>query len=173
MKIERFEFQSKLYLILDNFLKYTIPIFYFLVAVMFYLRTYDSCQIKITITQIGGTVIILLWFIKLLENLKEAKSFYFNNWQIVVPFVLFLLSGLQSHLFMSPLKKASGMELIRRVIYMFSVIIIMKEINSIEKFKRVIKWLLAALFIATFYGIIQFLDIKYFPPNPAVGLDPF
>ncbi|MCS7230816.1 MAG: O-antigen ligase family protein [Elusimicrobiota bacterium] len=173
MKIERFEFQSKLYLILDNFLKYTIPIFYFLVAVMFYLRTYDSCQIKITITQIGGTVIILLWFIKLLENLKEAKSFYFNNWQIVVPFVLFLLSGLQSHLFMSPLKKASGMELIRRVIYMFSVIIIMKEINSIEKFKRVIKWLLAALFISTFYGIIQFLDIKYFPPNPAVGLDPF
>lgn len=173
MKLVKSELQSKLYFLSDNLLKYSIPIFYFLVSIMFYLRTYDSCQIKITITQIGGTAIILLWFIKSLENLKETKEFYFNNWQIVLPFVLFLLSGLQSHIFMSPLKKASGMELIRRVVYMFSAIIIMKEIDSIEKLKRIVKWLLMALFISTFYGVIQYLDIKYFPPNPAVGIDPF
>lgn len=173
MKISQPEFPTRLYLILDNLLKYSLPVFYFLIAVMFYLRTYDSCQIKITIFQIGGTVMVLLWFLKSLENLKETKEFYFKNWQITLVFVLFLLSGIQSHIFMSPLKKASGMELIRRVIYMLSVLVIMKEIDSIEKFQRMIRWLLAALFISTFYGIIQYLDIKYFPPNPAVGLDPF
>jgi putative inorganic carbon (HCO3(-)) transporter len=32
---------------------------------------------------------------------------------------------------------------------------------------------LLALFLATFYGIIQYLDGKYFLPNPEPGLDPF
>ncbi|MCS7152219.1 MAG: O-antigen ligase family protein [Endomicrobia bacterium] len=164
---------SYLYLLFDSLIKYHIPILYFLIAVMFYLRTYDSCQIKITLTQIGGSVLILLWLLKFVENPKDEIKFYINNWQVILPFVLFLLSGLQSHIFMSPLKKASGMELYRRVIYMCTAIIVIREINSFDKLSRVIRWLLAALFISTFYGIIQYLDGKYFPPNPASGLDPF
>lgn len=162
-----------LYFLFDNLIKYSIAILYFLIAVMFYLRTYDSCQIKITLTQIGGSVLILLWVLKFLENPKDECKFYISNWQLILPFVLFLLSGLQSHVIMSPLKKASGMELIRRVIYMLTAILVIREINSFEKFNRIIRWLLLALFVSTFYGIIQYLDVKFFPPNPASGLDPF
>ncbi len=162
-----------LYLLADNIIKYFLPILYFLIAVMFYLRTYDSCQIKITLTQIGCSVVILFWFIKFLENPKEEINFYLSNWSVILPFVLFLFSGLQSHLFMSPLKKASGMELIRRILYMLIAIVAIREINSLEKLKRIVRWLLLALFISTFYGIIQFLDTRFFPPNPAAGLDPF
>lgn len=165
--------KSYLYYLLDNLIKYGTPVLYFLISVMFYLRTYDSCQIKITLTQIGFTTLILLWLIKFFENPKEEINFYFSNWELVLPFVLFLLSGVVSHVFMSPLKKASGMELYRRVIYMVTAIMLIREINSEEKFKRIIKWLLAALFVSTFYGCIQFLDEKFFPPNPAAGLDPF
>jgi tetratricopeptide (TPR) repeat protein/O-antigen ligase len=164
---------SYLYCLFDNLIKYGIAILYFLIAIMFYLRTYDSCQIKITLTQIGGTFIILLWILKYLENPGSTTKFYLSNWQIVLPFVMFLLSGLQSHFIMSPLKYASGAELVRRIIYMLTAIIVIREINSLEKISRIIRWLLFALFISTFYGIIQYLDGKFFPPNPAVGLDPF
>ncbi len=174
MKIIQVESKSSyLYYLFDNLIKYSIAILYFLIAVMFYLRTYDSCQIKITLTQVGGTLIILLWLLKYLENPKQTTEFYLQNWQIVLPFVMFLLSGLQSHFLMSPLKYASGAELVRRIIYMLTAIIVMREINSLEKFNRIIRWLLFALFVSTFYGIIQYLDGKFFPPNPAVGLDPF
>lgn len=162
-----------LYYLIDNIIKYYIPILYLLISVMFYLRTYDSCQIKITLTQIGGSVLILLWLLKFLENPKETIKFYLANWQIIVPFVLFLLSGLQSHIFMSPLKKASGMELYRRVIYMLTAIVVIREVNSIEKFNRFLRWLFMALFISTFYGIIQYIDGKFFLPNPEPGIDPF
>jgi tetratricopeptide (TPR) repeat protein/O-antigen ligase len=164
---------SYFYFLFDNLIKYGIAVLYFLVAVMFYLRTYDSCQIKITLTQIGGSVIILLWILKYLENPKQTTKFYLQNWQIVLPFVLFLLSGLQSHFLMSPLKYASGAEVVRRIIYMLTAIVVIREINSLEKFSRIIRWLLFALFVSTFYGLIQYLDGKFFPPNPAVGLDPF
>ncbi len=162
-----------LYLLFDNIIKHFIPILYFLIAIMFYLRTYDSCQIKITLTQVGGTVLILLWSLKFLESPKETFKFYKNNLVIIVPVILFLLSGIFSHLVMSPLKKASGMELIRRVVYMTTVLVIIREINSLEKFNRMFRWLMLALFVATFYGIIQYLDWKYFLPNPEPGLDPF
>lgn len=162
-----------LYFLFDNIIKYSISILYLLIAVMFYLRTYDSCQIKITLTQIGGSVIILFWLLKFLEDPRQTTKFYLSNWQIVLPFVLFLLSGIQSHFLMSPLKKASGMELYRRVIYMLTAIIVIREINSLEKFNRILRWLFLALFISTFYGIIQYIDGKFFLPNPEPGIDPF
>ncbi len=162
-----------LYFLFDNIIKYSISILYLLIAVMFYLRTYDSCQIKITLTQIGGSVIILFWLLKFLEDPKDTTKFYLYNWQILLPFVLFLLSGIQSHFLISPLKKASGMELYRRVIYMLTAIVVIREINSLEKFNRILRWLFLALFISTFYGIIQYIDGKFFLPNPEPGIDPF
>jgi O-antigen ligase/Tfp pilus assembly protein PilF len=167
------EYNNYLFHFFDNIIKYSIAILYLLIAVMFYLRTYDSCQIKITITQIGGTFLILFWLLKYLENPKETTKFYLTNWQIVLPFLLFLLSGLQSHIFMSPFKKISAMELIRRIIYMLTAILVIHEVNSTEKFNRIFCWLFTALFISTFYGIIQYLDVKFFLPNPEPGIDPF
>lgn len=173
VNISEVEKHSYLYLLMDNLIKFFVPVWYLLIAVMFYLRTYDSCQIKITLTQIGGAVLILLWVVKFLESPKKVFEFYKQNLVVLLPVILFLLSGIYSHLVVSPLKAASGMELIRRVVYMFVVLIVAYEFNSLEKVQRLVRWLLLALFIATFYGIIQYLDGKYFLPNPEPGIDPF
>ena len=57
-------------------LMYGVPILYFLISVAFYLRTYDSAQIKITLIQMGGTVLLAAWLIKLIE---EDASLFFRN----------------------------------------------------------------------------------------------
>ncbi|MDI6641543.1 MAG: O-antigen ligase family protein, partial [Elusimicrobiota bacterium] len=68
----------------------------------------------------------------------------------------------------------SGMELIRKSVYFGIALLVMKEFNSEEKIKRLLNWLFFACFIATFYGIIQFLDTRFFPGGMGErGLDPF
>jgi hypothetical protein len=44
------------------------PVFYFLIAVSFYLGTYDSAQIKITIFHIGGLLLIMAWLLLKIEE---------------------------------------------------------------------------------------------------------
>jgi hypothetical protein len=41
---------------------FSLPLTYFLVSISFYLRTYDSAQIKITLTQAGCGMVVLFWF---------------------------------------------------------------------------------------------------------------
>ncbi|MDI6757491.1 MAG: O-antigen ligase family protein, partial [Endomicrobiia bacterium] len=146
------------------------PVFLFLVAVMFYLRTYDSAQIKITIAQIGGTAIFALFLVKLLE--ENSWSFFVKNNILTLPVTMFLISAVISY-FRSPFPWASGYELIRRVVYFTLAMVIMKEFADRRSVDRLIKWVMYAAFVSAFYGIIQFLDGKFFPPNPEVGLDPF
>lgn len=149
---------------------YGLPILYFLISVAFYLKTYDSAQIKITLIQIGGTILLASWIIKLLE--ENSLPFFKKNLIIVAPLILFLLSGVIST-FLSPLKLASINELYRRIFYIAFALIAIKEFDSDEKFKRMFFWLYAAAYIATIYGVIQFLDFRFFPGNPEPGLDPF
>ncbi|MBU2614470.1 MAG: O-antigen ligase family protein, partial [Elusimicrobia bacterium] len=155
----------------EKIIKHFLPILYFSVSLAFYLRTYDSCQIKITLIQIGGALILMLWLIKLIE--EYDTNYFKKNLVVIIPILLVLLSNTISHL-RSPLQYASGMELIRKVIYFGIALIIMKEFNSEEKIKRLLGWLFFACFVATFYGIIQFLDTRYFPQGMSErGLDPF
>lgn len=151
-------------------LVYLTPIFYFLVAVSFYLRTYDSAQIKITIVQIGGAILLAMFLSKVIE--ENSWQFFVKNNIFILPLLAFLLSGIISF-FRSPLVWASGFELIRRVVYFTLAMVILKEFNDKKKINRLINWILAATFVSTSYGIIQFLDTRYFPPNPEPGLDPF
>ncbi len=145
-------------------------VFYFLVAVMFYLRTYDSAQIKITIVQIGGVVLLAMLLAKIIE--ENSWNFFAKNATYVAPILTFFVSAVISY-FRSPFVWMSGHELIRRVVYFTLPLVIMKEFNSRKKVDRLLNWVLAATFVSTFYGLIQFLDGKYFPPNPEPGLDPF
>ncbi|MFH1368568.1 MAG: O-antigen ligase family protein [Elusimicrobiota bacterium] len=151
-------------------LAYGLPILYFLISIAFYLRTYDSAQIKITLIQIGGAVILAAWLIKLIE--ENGFPFFKKNLIVVAPFLLFLLSGAISTA-LSPLKLASINELYRRIFYITFALVVIKEFDSNEKLKRLFFWLYAAAYVATVYGVIQYLDVKYFPPNPEQGLDPF
>jgi len=156
---------------LEKIIKHFLPILYFTVSIAFYLRTYDSCQIKITLIHIGGAILLALWIIKLLE---EYDSEYFKKYLVVLlPILLVILSNVVSHL-RSPLKYASEMELIRKMIYFGIALLVMKEFNSEEKLKKLFGWLFFACFVATFYGIVQYLDTRFFPGGMEnKGLDPF
>ena len=57
--------RSALAALISRVIAQLLPVTYFLVTVSFYLRTYDSAQIKITLTQIGCSAVILLWFVQL------------------------------------------------------------------------------------------------------------
>lgn len=151
-------------------LAFGLPILYFLISVMFYLRTYDSAQIKITLIQLGGAVLLATFLIKLLE--EDSMPFFKKNLIIIAPFLLFLASGVISAAF-SPFKLASLNELYRRIFYIVFSLIVLKEFDSEDKMKRLYFWLYAAAYVATIYGIIQYLDVHFFPKNPEPGLDPF
>ncbi|PKN00768.1 MAG: hypothetical protein CVU77_08395 [Elusimicrobia bacterium HGW-Elusimicrobia-1] len=146
------------------------PVFLFLVAIMFYLKTYDSAQIKITITQIGGTALLTFFLIKILE--ENSWKFFADNNILTLPVAMFMASAVISY-FRSPFPWASGNELIRRIVYFALAMIIMKDFSDRRSVDKLIKWVLAAAFVSAAYGIVQFLDGKFFPPNPEPGLDPF
>ncbi len=154
----------------EEFISCGLPVLYFLIAVGFYLRTYDSAQIKITTVQIGGALILAVWLIKIIET--DIVSFFKKNILIIFPLILFLLSGIISHLH-SAFPLASANELIRRSIYMGIAMLAISEFNSREKMSRLFNWLIAATFIVTIYGLIQYFDTRYFPGPPEPGLDIF
>ena len=154
----------------SKFILYGLPIFYFLVAVSFYLGTYDSAQIKITIVQIGGMALICSWLI------YKFEGDFFNNFRkniiVLLPIILFLLSGLVS-LLHSPFHLASLNEFTRRFIYCFLAIIIIDCFDNKKSLKRIVNFLIFATYIVCIYAVIQFIDTRYFPAPPAKGLDPF
>lgn len=162
--------ENKIIGIADKIMLYGLPILYFLISIAFYLRTYDSAQIKITLIQIGGTILVAAWLIKLIE--ENGWSFYKKNMAVVLPLLAFLVSGIISYIY-SPFTYASGNELIRRVFYMCMALIAIKEFNSEDKLRRLFGWLMFATFVATLYGVVQYLDTRYFPRPPEPGLDPF
>jgi tetratricopeptide (TPR) repeat protein len=151
-------------------LMFGVPILYFIISIAFYLKTYDSAQIKITLMQLGGTILLATWLIKLFE--ENSKDFFKRNIALILPLIAFLVSGIVSYVH-SPLPLASANELARRVFYISFALIVVKEFDSEQKMKRLFNWLIAAAFIAAIYGVIQYFDGKFFPPNPEPGLDPF
>ncbi|MFH1540459.1 MAG: tetratricopeptide repeat protein [Elusimicrobiota bacterium] len=147
------------------------PIFCFLVTIAFYLKTYDSCQIKITICQIGGTILVAVFLIKLLEKLENpfpSGSFY-----LILPVTLILISSIFSAS-ISPLKNWFGTldEFARRIFYIALFFVIISEFRSEKSQKWLLNWFFVSAFVPVFYGVIQFFD-RFYPPGPTVGLDPF
>jgi putative inorganic carbon (HCO3(-)) transporter len=154
----------------SKFVLYGLPLFYFLVAVSFYLGTYDSAQIKITIVQIGGILLILSWLVY-----KFEYDFFYNfkkNIIILLPILLFLTSGLISY-FHSPYQLASTNEFVRRFIYCFLAIIIIDCFEDKNNLLRLVKFLIFATYVVCIYAVVQFIDTRCFPPPPEKGFDPF
>jgi tetratricopeptide (TPR) repeat protein len=153
----------------STLIAYWLPLLYFLIAVAFYLKTYDSAQIKITMIQIGGTILLGIWLVKIIES---DLIFFKRNILVIFPLLAYLLSGIFSF-WHSPFVYASSNELVRRVIYISIALIVISEMNTEEKMRRLFTWLTAATFVVCIYGLIQYLDFKFFPSPPEPGLDPF
>jgi len=154
----------------SRLLSWGIPFFYFLTSIAFYLRTYDSAQVKITIVQMLGTVLIGLFYVMLLSRWRRIDGSRIGP--LAIPLGISLVSGLLS-LALCAYPGNSLDEVLRRVFYAHLALIVLFEIKTLERMKRLVKFLLAATVIASVYGLMQHLDFRFYR-NPMPGwLDPF
>lgn len=150
---------------------WALPVTYFLVTVAFYLRTYDSAQIKITFTQVGCGAVILFWSLQLL--FQKRWPFEKKDLPIVAPFLASLASGITSYA-QSSFREGSLDEFSRRVFYVFMALIVIAEFRGMDRQRRLLRWLVAAFAVTVFYGFLQYFDNRLFPAGMGTqGLDPF
>ena len=152
-------------------IEYGFPLMCFALAISFYLVTYDSCQIKISIVHIGGVVFFTIWLLKILETKGYKNIFAPSNAaynKLLIPVLLVLLSGIVSY-FLTPFKVVSLEELLKKIIYISIFFLIVFEFDDFKKFERLILWLILGALISSLYGIVQFLGLDPFPWKGAFG----
>jgi tetratricopeptide (TPR) repeat protein/O-antigen ligase len=147
-----------------------LPLVYLLVSDSFYLRTYDSAQVKITLLQMGGFALVGLWVSLLV--LEGRKAFRKEDFVFLAPFFAYLVYVLVSFLH-APYKGPSVDDLIRYTLYMSVSLIVLREFNE-SAINRLTKVLIVTAYISVLYGLIQFLDTRLLPSKDAgPGIDPF
>ena len=122
------------------------------IALAFYLVSYDSCQIKITILQIGGAIILATWLFRALQDSKFTKQRLF--WDL--PVLLYLLWGIIVFI-KTPFKSSMSVvdELIRLVYYTGIYLAVSDYFSQDRKMKVLANFLLATVTCAIIYGFVQ------------------
>jgi len=166
---QRITLQQHMSYICSRLLAYGLPLLFFLVTVSFYLKTYDSAQVKITFTQIGTLFLMGVWGLKMVAD--GRLPFTRKDLLYVAPFLAYLASGLIAW-YHSPFKAWAFEETARRVFYMMISLIMIAEMGSRERMTRLWRWLMAAALVTVGYGLIQYLDSRFFDIGQA-GIDPF
>ena len=146
-----------------------LPLLYLLICDAFYLRTYDSAQVKITLVQTGGVCLFSLWLCRLLEEGFVAVTK--DDLVILAPFLAYLAYGIFSFIH-APYHWSSTDFFLRRIFYMTVPLILIQEFNE-KAVQRLIKILIIAAWISVGYGCLQWFDIHFFPLGPGNGPDPF
>jgi len=147
-----------------------VPLLYLLISDTFYLRTYDSAQVKITLLQMGGFGLIGMWVSLLL--LEGRRAFRREDFIFLAPFFAYLLHVLISFSH-APYPGPSVDDFVRYTIYMSVTLIVIREFTK-DAIDRLTKVLIITAYIAVLYGLVQFLDFHFFPPkDQGPGLDPF
>ncbi len=158
---------------IQSFLHKTIiwwlPLLYFLISSLFYLRTYDSAQVKITIMQMGGLALLTLWLSRLIEAGGAALSR--EDLVCLSPFLAYLLVGILSFIH-APYRMASVDFFIRHFFFMSVALIVIYEFDA-EASERLTKILIWTAWVAVGYGFLQVIDTHFFPPGVGHGIDPF
>ena len=148
-----------------------IPIMYLLISDTFYLRTYDSAQVKITLLQMGGFSLLGLWVSLLIMEGKRVLEK--ADFLLFAPFLAYLLYVWISFIH-APYHGPSVDDLVRYTLYMSVALIIVREFSK-KDIDRLTKILLITGYISILYGFVQFLDTRFFPSKEmgGGGLDPF
>ncbi len=136
-------------------LKYIIPVALSTIAVHFFLQTYDSAQIKITILETAGPIILMIWLvrrIKLGSFIPPSTRKY-----AVIPALLFFISGLVSFLFSNFRLETFEPGLLRRIVYIGVFLAVIYEYDREKDFMRIMRWVLASAALITSYGLVQYL----------------
>ncbi|MDE2489838.1 MAG: O-antigen ligase family protein [Elusimicrobia bacterium] len=146
-----------------------LPILYFLISSLFFLRTYDSAQVKITMMQMGGLGLLTLWLCRL--TLAGRRAFSKEDLVCLSPFLAYTLVGILSYLH-APYHMASTDFFLRHMFYMSVALIAIYEFDQ-ASVQRLFDWLIWAAWVAILYGTVQFVDTRWFPPGIGNGIDPF
>lgn len=147
-----------------------LPLLYLLISDTFYLRTYDSAQVKITLLQMGGIGMLGLWVSLLV--LEGRKAFRREDFVFLAPFAAYLFYVIVSF-FHAPYMGPSVDDFVRYTLYMSVTLIVIREFTTGDV-ERLTKVLIITAYIAILYGVVQFLDTRFFPPkDQGPGLDPF
>ncbi|NLI09899.1 MAG: tetratricopeptide repeat protein [Elusimicrobia bacterium] len=147
-----------------------LPWLYLLISSAFYLRTYDSAQVKITLVQMGGITLMGLWLSLLFSEGK--KAFKKDDFVFLSPFLAYL-AYVWISFFHAPYKGPSVDDLIRYTIYMSVSLIVIREFDkkAIDRLTKILTW---TAYIAVGYGFLQLIDTRFFPPpREGSGIDPF
>jgi putative inorganic carbon (HCO3(-)) transporter len=151
-------------------LQFFLPYLYLLISSAFYLRTYDSAQVKITLVQMGGITLLGLWLALLF--LEGKKAFKKDDFIFLSPFIVYLFYVIISFLHV-PYKGPSVDDLIRYTIYMTVSLIVIREFD-LNAINRLTKILIITAYIAILYGVVQWIDTRFFPGGSVFnGFDPF
>lgn len=152
-------------------LQFMIPLLYFLISSSFYLRTYDSAQVKITLLQMGGITIGIMWFSLLI--LEGKKAFLKDDFLFLSPFIAYFFYMIFSFINV-PYKEWALDDFIRYLLYTLISLIVIREFD-IKAIDRLTKFIIASAWVASFYGIVQWIDVTFFPKDrfPQSGFDPF
>lgn len=146
-----------------------LPLLYLLISSLFFLRTYDSAQVKISMMQMGGLGLLTMW----LARLAVAGRHALNREDLVClsPFLAYLFWGVFSYL-KAPYHMSSTDFFLRHLFYMTAALITIYEFDA-AAVARLFKILIWTAWIAIGYGALQFVDNSMFPPGPGKGIDPF
>ena len=147
-----------------------LPLLYLLISDAFYLRTYDSAQVKITLLQMGGFSLLGMWLGLLF--LEGRKAFRRADFVFLAPFFAYLAYAVIGFA-RAPYPGPSVDDFVRYFLYMSVGLIVIREFGHLA-LERLTRVLLAAAYIAVLYGLVQFIDTRFFPPKEVgPGLDPF
>lgn len=151
-------------------IQYFIPILYLFISISFYLRTYDSAQVKITLLQMGGTSLVALWLSLII--LEGKKAFTKDDFVFLAPFLAYLFYIIFSFINI-PYKQWAIDDFVRYILYSFISLIVIREFD-IFAINRLTTYLFISTWIVSIYGIIQWIDVNFYPPrNVGNGIDPF
>ena len=154
----------------SRFLSYALPFLYLLTSIAFYLHTYDSAQVKITIVQMGGIVLAGFWYVSLACDWEKQWDKYAL---VALPLLVCLASGILSFVHAAYQGPCLD-EFLRRVFYIHFALIALRELNTVERVRRLLLYCVIAVAVASLYGLLQFLDSEFFPANVTTsGIDPF
>lgn len=139
--------------------KYAVYFCTVTVALAFYLLTYDSCEIKITILQVGGAIILATWLFQAMRDGKLNKQRL--SWDL--PVLLYLLWGTIVFL-KTPYKDSISVvdEFIRLVYYSGIYLAVSDYFSQDRKMKATANFLLATVTCAILYGFMQYFKIDPF-----------
>lgn len=125
-----------------------------LVSISFYIGTYDTAHIKLTLFQMGALGLLGIWVARL--ALDKRLIFTKKNILLYLPFLLYYGFSLLSYLWL-PYKAEAFEEFLRYVLYFLITLLVLSEFR-LNAVKILTRFILIAAWVSFIYGFIQIID---------------